>query len=250
MDPRRSRAQAAVVLALDEAFGRDLPLRGGVLMPLWVGDAARQSEDLDYLVAAAPMDTALSERVIAAVSRPNRLSMVRTIQSEVIKQDTPSPGLRFHAAVEDQDGPVAQQFDIAFDDPVAQSPSRVCLAHIGVEAWAYPVESTFAWKVHELFERPNWRYKHLYDAYAILQRCAVDVEAACAALRLAFVSRQTAITRLERLIDGRFGSSRERPKKWRQFRRRHHYLTTPEDHSELVDVVGSFVREIYGELSA
>lgn len=243
-------AQRVVIELLDGEFGPELPLRGGVLMPLWVGDKARIACDLDYLVPSVQLQDAIATRVNKALTRPARSSNcgeVLRVETKVIKQDTASPGFRFVAVVKAGTTLIEQQVDVAFDDPVTQAPERVRLLHLdtsGVEAWAFPVESTLAWKIHELFEQPQWQFKHLYDVYAILGGRSIDRVAAAAALRLAFASRNTPLSQMDRLHDGDFGLSRERPRKWRRFRRQHHYLVTPDDHLTLVAEAASFVRSI------
>jgi len=249
----REAAQRAVLKRLAACGGDRYLLRGGILMPLWVGNAARPTMDLDF-AGTDPFDEPrlLNEIRRGLAGKGEREGDaevdVASLRHELLYAETPFPGLRVTVDVWLPDQEVlSQRMDFGFHDPIVPPPERISLP-IGespaLEVWAVRPELGFAWKLHELLEPRCWDFKHLYDLDAMIRLCPLDRDLLGTAIRTAFDAHRTPTERMERLFTGDFGHSTARTRTWRQFRKKYPNLSIPEDRFETIDRLKQFVKGI------
>lgn len=226
-DPARRRALLAGWLrrAAGEPEVARWVLRGSLVTAALCRDA-RPPVDVDYLLAATADGfdpDAIAARVHAVVARPDPETTLTVTGTEVIFAETRSPGVRVHLGGASRHGADAFQLDLAVGDPMAVPARPVVVAEVGV-VLACAAETLFGWKVHGLVEygRGVWRAKDLYDADLLWRQAALAPDAACAALRLAFSSRDLALAALDDLrTRPTWGTSRSGARRWRKLAREH-----------------------------
>lgn len=188
-------------------------LRGGLLSQWWCAPYPRPADDVDFL-ALYDFDRERTDALVAA------LGISQAAPCEVIWAETETPGLRYQLQPAPDE---VVQVDIAFGDPLPAPPHR----------WAYPTALGpahllvigpavgLAWKLHGLFEFEDghWRPKDLHDILLFLQHADIDWEALPAAIRLAFSSRDTPLSAIDRLLCGEMGHSRGSRGNWAKLAR-------------------------------
>ena len=184
-------------------------LRGGLLSQWWSQPYPRPADDVDFL-ALYPFDQARSDRLIDALP-----GVVRAADTEVIWEETASPGLRYQLRAHG----AQVQVDLGFGDPL--DPPPVWWTYPSLEApqprlQVIRPETGAAWKLHGLFEEleRHWRSKDLHDLWLILHHATLDPALLSGAIRLAFESRRTPLWVMDRLMAGAKGQSRSSQKRW------------------------------------
>lgn len=226
-----------------------LVLRGGLLVRQWTGPVPRPVEDLDFLWTEPSVPASLATGLRAALASDVGDGLVfdaAGASEEIIWAETAHPGVRLRVPVRAPGLSTELQLDIGCNDPLDPPADWHALptASGPVSVRAVRPETMLAWKVHGLFERGRgrWRAKDLWDV-DVLSRHAPREEAAFRrALPLAFESRGMRLSELERLLEGRFGTSRGAHRKWRRFREERGDPEIPEQLPELLARVAAFLR--------
>lgn len=223
-------------------------------MRLWAEGAARPAIDLD-LLAVVPLDErahlALLHATLVGTDDDGIVVAPDSIRHHQMWSDTPSPGLRLVIEVGIGGSTITQQIDVGYDDPIVSpartteitwpsSPSAVVPAVDSIQM--------FAWKFHELFEKYQWQFKHLYDLHLLQRRPELQSPVLVEAMRVAFTSRSTPLQSVERLLGGGLGRSTGRVARWRAFRRKYASLPVPGDHLLLLRELADFVRPLYARM--
>lgn len=200
----------------------DLVLRGSLVLGA-VCPGARPPMDVDYLVPGsfnAQVCEQLAREIAAQPDASTQLSLERC---EVIFGETQFPGLRAFVAGESALGRASFQVDFGFGDPLSTPAVPVIIPRVG-SVLACTLETLFGWKLHGMVEfgRGKWYAKDVFDLWLMWTTARIDIQAARAAVELAFSSRSLG---LDALDDFRtrpsWGESRSGQKKWRSFRNKH-----------------------------
>ena len=216
-DPRAAALASWLRRAAGEPAASAWVLRGSIVTAA-LCPGARPPADVDYLVPGdhATFDPdALARIVHATVARPDP-GPLAIVSTEVIFEETRSPGLRAHLAA----GALPFQIDLAVGDPMCAPPRPLAIADVG-DVRACAPETLFGWKLHGLCEYGpgKWRAKDLYDLDLLWRHAALDVATCRETIALAFSSRDLPLSALD---DFRhrptWGLSRGGVRKWRAFR--------------------------------
>lgn len=189
-------------------------LRGSLLTQQWIPE--RPAADVDHVLVPDGNPTearAIADEILAIPDE----EPLPPAAHEVIWANTPWPGHRTKLGTDDD----ALQIDIGSGDPLAIPPARVEI--FGVSLLAVRPETMFGWKVHGLVELGfgQWKCKDLHDVYLLDKHCTLDEAALVASIKLAFGSRDYALSLLDRfLYTEQWGRSRGSRRKWDAFVRR------------------------------
>ncbi len=173
--------QRALELALCAIAGtpwrENLVLRGSMLMPVWVGEAARRPRDLDFVVVPAetapfgePAESMLGE-IIDAITRGGADGI--TFDSEDVRRESiwtyeRVPGRRVVVPWHAEGLPSGTvQIDVVFNEPLPEPPMEVVIA--GARVRAAGAELSLAWKVLWLYTDTYVQGKDLYDAVLLAE---------------------------------------------------------------------------------
>lgn len=212
-----------------------LILRGSLLTQQWIPE--RPAADVDHVLVpeGSPAESRAIADEILAIADDEALPPPA---HEVIWANTPWPGHRTKFA---PGGEAELQVDIGSGDPLAIPPARVEI--FGVSLLAVRPEQMLGWKIHGLVElgHGQWKAKDLYDVHLLAKHCALDDAACVASIRLAFASRNYALSLLDRfLYTDQWGRTRGSRRKWEGFRRKWKGATEPPDN---LAAVAASVRE-------
>ncbi|MFC7528428.1 nucleotidyl transferase AbiEii/AbiGii toxin family protein [Actinoplanes sp. GCM10030250] len=176
------RAAMAHLLAViaGTRWAEHLVLRGSVTMAAWVGDAAREPGDLDFVVTPAtmPADSAqgrelLADIVAAVLDAPGAgLRPEQTAHSEIWTYER-AEGRRLvipFSAADTPDGTVQIDFVFGEELPIPPEPIEV----LGTVVWAATAELSLAWKLQWLATDSYPQGKDLYDAVLLAEHTTVD----------------------------------------------------------------------------
>ncbi|SDK59620.1 nucleotidyl transferase AbiEii/AbiGii toxin family protein [Streptomyces indicus] len=215
----RAARQQALHLVLAAVAGSpwagSLVLRGSVLLPVWLGEQAREPGDLDFVVV--PEDWRLEqgrtevmlEGIAEAAQRlaeerggPLDISARGAITEQIWTYDR-VPGLRMVLPWSVPGRPGGQvQLDFVFNEKLAQAPEPVQLPG-GVVVQAATPALSLAWKVMWLVSDSYPQGKDLYDAVLLAERCPLPWALLDAAFRLAeaepYPVRQVQMADLEQI---------------------------------------------------
>jgi hypothetical protein len=179
---RRAAMNHALAVIAASPWGQHLVLRGSVTMAAWVGDAAREPGDLDFVVTPHTITSdsadarALLDDIKAAVRtapgaglRPDRIteSAIWTYERAdgrrlVIPFSTP----------EAPDGHV--QIDVVFGERLPLPPEVLILPDVDEPVLAAPASLALAWKLLWLATDMYPQGKDLYDAVLLAEHTTVD----------------------------------------------------------------------------
>ncbi|WP_017626455.1 nucleotidyl transferase AbiEii/AbiGii toxin family protein [Nocardiopsis chromatogenes] len=163
-----------------------LVLRGSMLMPLWVGPAARRPRDLDFVVLPADMEPVggdaermvedIVEGVCDGVPDMPGLAFDRDgVTTESIWTYERAEGRRVVLPWSWEDLPRGSvQIDVVFHEPLPQEPVRAVVGR--EEVLAAGPELSLAWKVLWLFTDMYPQGKDLYDAVLLAENSSLSRE--------------------------------------------------------------------------
>jgi hypothetical protein len=218
-------------------------LRGSVLTQSLIAPAPRPFDDLDFLGLDAYDPSRALTRMVHTLNTtyPDGVNyVIDHMETLPIWEGTPFPGMRIKIPY--QVGPYNNtlQVDCGYGDPLSCSPIQHALkTHIETRpltALSVRAETMIAWKLHGLFELEKhfWRSKTLMDLWRLLTHSTFDFALLPDAIALAFVSRDTPLSRVDRLLEGRMGLSIKGQKRWREFAQEHPDRDVPDDTRELL----------------
>ncbi len=200
-------------------------LRGGYVMRLWCKELGidRPASDIDFVLADTSMTVEEARdllRVIVADNEdlstggPTDTPSLSLHSEQLTWEETSTPGYKFSIRGDEES---EFQVDISSPDPVVVPPVRTEVLP-GCVLLVPTKETACAWKLNSLLERELWHCKHLVDSYLLLTRWHLDETVLVPAIDLAFVSRGEDKGKLERLVIGNMGISRESRRRWERFR--------------------------------
>lgn len=200
-----------------------LMLRGSLVTRALCGPS-RPVADVDYLVQGGFDPDALARLAREVADRPDAGTHMTLLRTEVIWAETKFPGVRAHLEGAETGGEgQAFQVDFAYGDPTVQAAVDLPISGVGIVRACAP-ETLWAWKLHGLVEfgPGRWRAKDLYDLWLLQTHVPLGLEVLPRAVRLAFSSRDTALSELDDLCEREvWGCSFSNGRKWRAFCRRH-----------------------------
>ncbi|NYH52222.1 hypothetical protein HNR06_001811 [Nocardiopsis arvandica] len=187
--------QRAMELALRAIAGtpwrENLMLRGSMLMPVWVGGAARRPRDLDFVVLPAetapfgdPADRMFADVVDAVTSASGEgVSFdAEGVRLESIWTYERVPGRRVVVPWSAEGLPPGTvQIDVVFNESLPEPPVPVTVA--GADVLAASAELSLAWKVLWLYTDMYMQGKDLYDAVLLAENARPSRELLVTVLR-------------------------------------------------------------------
>ncbi|AVT36905.1 nucleotidyl transferase AbiEii/AbiGii toxin family protein [Plantactinospora sp. BB1] len=160
-----------------------LVLRGSVTMGAWVGDAAREPGDLDFVVTPHTIRSdsadarALLHDVRAAVRRiPDAVGLrADQISESAIWTYERADGRRLVVPFDTPEAPEGYvQLDIVFGERLPLAPEALVLPGVDVPVLAAPAALSLAWKLLWLATDAYPQGKDLYDAVLLAEHTTVD----------------------------------------------------------------------------
>ncbi|MFE1396529.1 nucleotidyl transferase AbiEii/AbiGii toxin family protein [Nocardiopsis dassonvillei] len=186
------RAMELALRAISGTPWRDsLMLRGSMLMPVWVGDAARRPRDLDFVVVPAetvpfgdPADRMFAD-VVGAVTDASAQGIsfdAEGVRLESIWTYERAPGRRVVVPWRAEGLPPGTvQIDVVFNESLPEPPVAVSVA--GSDVLAAGAELSLAWKVLWLYTDTYPQGKDLYDAVLLAESARPSRELLVGVLR-------------------------------------------------------------------
>ncbi|SNR44018.1 nucleotidyl transferase AbiEii/AbiGii toxin family protein [Actinoplanes regularis] len=180
---RRAAATHILSVLAGTVLPGDLVLRGSAAMPAWVGAAAREPGDLDFVVAPASLasDSAaareLLDGIVAAVAaspaaglRPDRVA-----ESAIWTYER-ADGRRLTIPFEVPGVPEGiVQIDIVFGEELPTAPEPLLLPGLREPVLAATAGLSLAWKLLWLATDCYPQGKDLYDAVLLAEHTSVDL---------------------------------------------------------------------------
>lgn len=162
--------------------GRQLVLRGSVTMAAWVGDAAREPGDLDFVVTphTVTSDSPDARRLLDGIREALRASPYGGLRPSGITESAiwtyeRADGRRLvvpFTAPGVPDGHV--QVDVVFGETLPLPPEPLVLPDAGLPVLAASAPLSLAWKLLWLATDSYPQGKDLYDAVLLAERTTVD----------------------------------------------------------------------------
>jgi hypothetical protein len=181
---RREAINHILAVLADTPWATSLVLRGSVAMAAWIGWAAREPGDLDFVVTPSritsdgPEARALLDGITAAITAAPGAGLrpQDTAQSAIWTYER-ADGRRLvipFSTVDAPDGSV--QIDIVFGEKLPTAPAPLVLPDLGTTVLAATAELSLAWKL--LWLATDWypQGKDLYDATLLAEHTTVDVD--------------------------------------------------------------------------
>ncbi|HUQ34389.1 MAG TPA: nucleotidyl transferase AbiEii/AbiGii toxin family protein [Pyrinomonadaceae bacterium] len=232
-------------------------LRGGMLTRIWVGPERRAAEDLDFL-CLYPFDVAETvtrlRRILRSEAAVNDSIQFdeESITGEATWQETDFPGVRINGRALLGQDEYSYRVDCGFNDPL--SPPAVWFDYpslLGGQASARVlscrVETAIGWKLHGLVDygARRWRPKDLYDLFLLGEYTPLSPDDLAAAIRTAFVSRETPLEAALLMFDSIVWWKSDRSlKKWRDFSERANPSIVAVDLEQAVARVSRYLRPL------
>ncbi|TDC43961.1 nucleotidyl transferase AbiEii/AbiGii toxin family protein [Micromonospora sp. KC213] len=179
---RRAAMRHVLAAIAATAWGQHLVLRGSVTMAAWVGDAAREPGDLDFVVTphtvtsdSADARTLLDDikTAVRAASgaglRPDRITESAIWTYE--RADGRRLVIPFHTP-QAPDGHI--QVDVVFGEKLPLPPEVLVLPDVDEPMLAAPAPLALAWKLMWLATDMYPQGKDLYDAVLLAEHTTVD----------------------------------------------------------------------------
>jgi hypothetical protein len=164
-------------------YAKHLVLRGSVTLRAWIGDAAREPGDLDFVVIPDtlhvndPQAQRMLDGIVAAVGEHSRAGVTADhVAAEDIWTYERAPGRRlvFPFAVPGLPGGTVQ-LDFVFHEKLLVAPELVHTPLIGEPVLAATAELSLAWKLLWL-ETDIWpQGKDLYDATVLAEHTTISL---------------------------------------------------------------------------
>jgi hypothetical protein len=218
-------------------------LRGGLVTRLWVGAAARPTQDID-LVGTFAYDLDETVRLLAPLLHdPGPADGLcfdpDGFHAEPVWQETEFPGVRFFLRVGLGEPAEHVQIDVGFGDPLvppAQEVDFPTLLGDAVRVWCARPETMVAWKLHGLFEmgERRWRAKDLHDLLLITQGVPLQLAGLVPAIAVAFTSRNATVEDARTILAAPWWQMKKAQGRWADFRHSAEGLSIPEDLSGVV----------------
>ncbi|MFW6638734.1 nucleotidyl transferase AbiEii/AbiGii toxin family protein [Nocardiopsis algeriensis] len=174
------RAMDLALSAIANTPWRDsLVLRGSMLMPVWVGEAARRPRDLDFVVVPAdtpafgdPADRMLGDIAAALTDRDGIGFGHGDVRQEEIWTYERASGRRLLVPWRAEGVPPGTvQIDVVFGEPLPEPPVEVSVG--GARVLAASAELSLAWKVLWLYTDAYPQGKDLYDAVLLAENSSL-----------------------------------------------------------------------------
>ncbi|MFI1987914.1 nucleotidyl transferase AbiEii/AbiGii toxin family protein [Actinoplanes sp. NPDC020271] len=180
---RRAAAHHVLSVLAGATLPGDLVLRGSTVLPAWVGAAAREPGDLDFVVTPAGLtsDSAearlLLDGIVAAVAAdPGAGLRPERVAETAIWTYERADGRRLVIPFQVPGVPEGiVQLDVVFGEELPIPPSPITLPGVRSPVLAATAELSLAWKL--LWLATDWypQGKDLYDAVLLAEHTTVDL---------------------------------------------------------------------------
>lgn len=188
---RRAAIDAALATVARSPWVDHLVLRGSVPLRTWLGAAAREPDDVDFLVSSRrrPLSDAriremvddLGERLGRVSGGPARFDAAY-LEWEELRAYGPASGLRLLVPWRSRDDETIRgtlQLDFSVDDALPEPPARTEIARLGEDGpgallWAATPRAALAWKLRWIIEDDDARPKDVHDAALLAEYCVAQ----------------------------------------------------------------------------
>jgi len=224
-------------------------LKGGLLLRVWEGGAARPTVDADFLgyVENDPESLARIAREICAseVTDDGMRYDLQTLRSEPIAEDTDYGGVRVTFTAYLGKARARMRIDIGFGDVVVPPPERVAYPVLLADMErpnlrVYSRESTVAEKFEAMARLGdlNSRMKDFYDIWTLSRHFAFDGSVLRRAVSETFHQRRAEVPEQARAFGPSFAESETKQVQWAAFLRKGRLEGAPREFARLMrDVV-------------
>ncbi|MFC0430096.1 nucleotidyl transferase AbiEii/AbiGii toxin family protein [Kutzneria buriramensis] len=181
---RRDAMGHVLATIAESPWAQNLVLRGSIVLKAWLGEAAREPGDLDFVVVPRRIDPDDAE---AEAMRDGLVERLRA---------NPGPGLRADQAVAEEiwtyervpgrrlvipfdvpDLPQgAIQLDFVYREPMPEPPEVVRIPPLDTPMLAAPADLSLAWKLQWLVTDLYPQGKDLYDAVLLAEHATVSLD--------------------------------------------------------------------------
>jgi len=229
----------------------ELLLRGSLFTQSLVKPLFRPADDIDFVADftfSEKKTDIFVEQMINFSEKEGVNFLHQNFYKENIWIQTPSPGRRYRIfALMDREE-IELQIDIAFGDTIF--PKNCILDYKDFEGKRIQIpsvamEQMMAWKTHGLFEfwetDTRWQLKDLYDILLFLRSQKINEDLFDKCLDFAFQDKKTPFSVYQRILDNKFGQSKNTLKKWEKFVNRFEGKIITPNHFELLKEVREFL---------
>jgi hypothetical protein len=180
---RRAALEHVLGVLARSRWAGHLVLRGSVTMAAWVGEAAREPGDLDFVViphsitSDSPAARELLDGIVAALAADPGAGLQpdRTVHSAIWTYER-ADGRRLAVPFLAADAPGgAVQVDLVFGERLPMAPEAVTLPGADRPVLAAPAPLALAWKLLWLATDTYPQGKDLYDAALLAEHTTVDI---------------------------------------------------------------------------
>ncbi len=230
-------------------------LKGALMLSAWKSPETRPTMDIDMLGKTDNEIESICHQVaeIASIDIGDGLVFdTSAIKGERIKEDADYEGVRVRFTGVLDNAHIVMQIDIGFGDivhpeavltelpTVLDSPAPKLLCYSRESAVAEKFETMI--KLGEL----NSRMKDFYDIWLLSRQLEFDKGDLSKAIELTLSNRGTELPDAITAFTGEFATAKQ--KQWEAFRRRLNQDHIPENFSEIVNEISSFLKPIINSL--
>ncbi|GLZ60869.1 nucleotidyl transferase AbiEii/AbiGii toxin family protein [Micromonospora sp. NBRC 107095] len=181
-DARRAAMRHVLAAIAATTSGQHLVLRGSVTMAAWVGDAAREPGDLDFVVTPHTItsDSTDARTLLDDIKAAIRTSTAAGVQPDRITESAiwtyeRADGRRLLIPFSTPEAPPGHvQMDIVFGEHLPLPPEALTLPDVDKPLLAAPAPLALAWKLLWLATDTYPQGKDLYDAVLLAEHTTVD----------------------------------------------------------------------------
>ncbi|MET7747671.1 nucleotidyl transferase AbiEii/AbiGii toxin family protein [Micromonospora sp. NPDC005367] len=179
---RRAAMNHVLAAIAATTWGQHLVLRGSVTMAAWVGDAAREPGDLDFVVTPHTItsDSTDARTLLDDIKTAIRTAIGGGLQPDRITESAiwtyeRADGRRLLVPFSTPEAPEGHvQIDIVFGERLPLPPEALSLPDVNEPLLAAPAPLALAWKLLWLATDTYPQGKDLYDAVLLAEHTTVD----------------------------------------------------------------------------
>ncbi|MGA4732007.1 nucleotidyl transferase AbiEii/AbiGii toxin family protein [Micromonospora taraxaci] len=181
-EARRAAMHHVLAAIAATTLGQHLVLRGSVTMAAWVGDAAREPGDLDFVVTPHTItsDSTDARTLLDDIKTAIRTAAGAGVQPDRITESAiwtyeRADGRRLLVPFSTPEAPPGHvQIDIVFGEQLPLPPEMLILPDVDKPLLAAPASLSLAWKLLWLATDMYPQGKDLYDAVLLAEHTTVD----------------------------------------------------------------------------
>ncbi len=236
-------------------------LKGGTLMPVWLGEELRPTRDADLLGLGDLSGEALLKilREVCRVECPEDGMNFdpESIEVGTIREEDPYSGRRAHIAAHFGNARIRVQVDVGIGDDVYSEPEQleypVLLDLPAPSLRAYRPETSIAEKFHivTVLGMANSRMKDYFDISELAKRESFDREVLSTAIARTFQRRKTPLPKeLPLGLTSEFHQDSEKQTQWQAFQRKNKLDPEKRQLPQVVEIIAGFLGPLLSSIDS